>query len=366
MEKELIPAKRLMDWLMLFLAPTLFMANILVSYYAPANDTIAALAWATLVIEVLLLFVPAYFFIEKRGPSNFGRVKITTVEGIWSFFLGIGLFCLTSGVNGLTQAFFESIGMGWFASGVSDFGYFGDGWRAVAAVLLIGVIPAYVEETFFRGALFHVWKPYGVKKAVIHTALMFALIHWNPAALPALIASGLVLGVVAAMSGSYYNSMIAHMVNNVLGIVFLYAAGSENIASAADTVEQLGANALLFAGILYFALGAILVYFTYRALRSAVKRRLVIKKERAINFSKIIDRGRFDGEALDDEIKFDPALAFDEAVKSTSLADNGGNPALTDDDKNAKTMRILTYGIMVFINVAVAAMLFYSHALGVI
>lgn len=367
MEKELIPAKRVMDWLLLFLAPTLFMANILVSYYAPANDTIAMLAWATLVIEVLLLFVPAYLFIEKRGPHKFGRVKILPGEAIWSSIIGFGMFCLMAGVNGLTQAFFESIGMGWFASGSGDMGYLGGGWRVIAAVLLVGFIPAYVEETFFRGALMYAWKPYGVKKAVIHCALMFALIHWNPAALPALIAAGLVLGAVAAMSGSYYNSMVAHLVNNLLNVAALYTAGSEAVASAADTVGQLGYNELLMVGVLYFSLGAIIVFFSYRALRSAVRRRLIKERESALKQAKAAYGDSVEsGAAFDSESAYNPAIVYNEVLKSTSLADNGGSTALADDDKNSKIMRLLTYGILVLTNAAVAAMLYYSHIAGVI
>ncbi len=85
-----------------------------------------------------------------------------------------------------------------------------------------------VEELFFRGFVFGAFAKLRLHPilSVLFTALLFGLIHFEPKRLLLLVGIGIVLGVARWRTGSTITSTIAHMVNNLLGVVGLLFTGS--------------------------------------------------------------------------------------------------------------------------------------------
>ena len=106
-----------------------------------------------------------------------------------------------------------------------------DGPAAVIALaislLTIVVAAATCEELYFRGLLYgRLDARFGVASAIVGSAGVFGLVHFEPNAFPALFGLGLVLGVVRWRSGSVVPGMAIHAANNVLAVVGILMASS--------------------------------------------------------------------------------------------------------------------------------------------
>ncbi len=93
--------------------------------------------------------------------------------------------------------------------------------------LLFGLVavvltPGIAEELLFRGLVFaglYVYR--GPRLAVVGAGVLFALVHFNPWQLPALIALGVLLGMLVYWTHSVYPAILAHMINNTLSFAGL-------------------------------------------------------------------------------------------------------------------------------------------------
>lgn len=88
--------------------------------------------------------------------------------------------------------------------------------------LVLCVMPAIVEELFFRGALQGLLRPCGSEAAIFGPALLFALLHLDPIQGLTALVCGVFLGWLAERSGSILPGMLLHFVNNCLAFLSLY------------------------------------------------------------------------------------------------------------------------------------------------
>ncbi|MDZ7766112.1 MAG: type II CAAX endopeptidase family protein [Melioribacteraceae bacterium] len=128
-------------------------------------------------------------------------------------------------------------------------------------IIVVAVVPAICEEVFFRG---YVQKSFelSIKPvwAIILTALFFAMYHFNPYGLVALIALGIFFGFAAYKSGSIFIPMILHFLNNLLAVVMFFVLGVDEFMQV-ESIDpsEIGINIILFIFFLVLFLGYILV-----------------------------------------------------------------------------------------------------------
>lgn len=112
----------------------------------------------------------------------------------------------------------------------------------VALLVLITVVGApVVEELFFRGfaqraAVGRLGRPLGV----VLTSVLFGLVHFQLLQLPALIAFGAVLGVLADRAGRLGPSIVTHMAFNATTVVGLVVLSSSD-DQCRDVLSAIGA-----------------------------------------------------------------------------------------------------------------------------
>ncbi len=86
---------------------------------------------------------------------------------------------------------------------------------SAAWILLIALVPGFVEELFYRGflqrGLLLRWKP---ATAIVTSSLLFALVHGGPATMAAIFPLGLWLGFVAWRTGSMVMTFAMHATLN--------------------------------------------------------------------------------------------------------------------------------------------------------
>lgn len=118
-------------------------------------------------------------------------------------------------------------------------------------VLALGLAPALGEELLFRGLLQQAarhWLPAGT--AILISSLAFGILHLDLAQSSAAFLMGLYLGIVVERSGSLSLAMLAHGLNNTLGVLLPPTA----LGGLAPWSLPIGLGALMAsAGILWLA-----------------------------------------------------------------------------------------------------------------
>ncbi len=97
---------------------------------------------------------------------------------------------------------------------LEGFGFFG-------VLLTVAVIPAVMEEFFFRGILLKGTKGFPVWGRVLLCGGLFALYHQNPAQTIYQFLCGVAFALVAVKAGSFLPTVLSHFFNNAL-VVVLY------------------------------------------------------------------------------------------------------------------------------------------------
>ena len=131
-------------------------------------------------------------------------------------------------------------------------------------LLMIGVIAAVGEELIFRGLLQNLF--YGMVKnmhlAILLTALLFSAFHFQFFSFLPRFFLGLLLGYLMFYGRSIWYPILAHFVNNAMGVVYyhFYSRGS-----ADDMLEEIGTSTLMpmaaLISLLAFAFFALLWYY---------------------------------------------------------------------------------------------------------
>ncbi|MCU0425184.1 MAG: CPBP family intramembrane metalloprotease [Candidatus Kapabacteria bacterium] len=125
-------------------------------------------------------------------------------------------------------------------------------FEAVRALVIGAVVPAFAEEVLFRGVLQRsLEEMYPVRRAIIVTAMIFGILHFNPLSVLPLILIGAYLGFLAYYTQSLALPIVAHFLSNAIAIVALYAPG--------QGLEMSPYGFSLGRGVLLLAFGAMLI-----------------------------------------------------------------------------------------------------------
>lgn len=167
----------------------------------------------TILIVMLVLSKASGESVKKLASLN----KFKPIYLPVSIFAGVGVFCAFGFLN---QLFAEVlIGWGYSATAISlplnDFG------ALILFIVTYAVLPAVMEECFFRGALLNSFSKIGVV-ALAAVAAAFALYHGSLTQLIYQFIYGAALVAIAARTGSSIPCMIAHFLNNFAIILFEY------------------------------------------------------------------------------------------------------------------------------------------------
>lgn len=97
------------------------------------------------------------------------------------------------------------------------------------AMLVIVVLPAVVEELFFRGVMFNALERGGTWPALLLTSVAFAMIHGDLYNFAGPLLAGLIYGYLAYTLDSVLPALFAHLVNN--GVMLLLYHMAETFTS---------------------------------------------------------------------------------------------------------------------------------------
>lgn len=121
-------------------------------------------------------------------------------------------------------------------------------------IVLIGILPGFCEEVLFRGFFLRMNSTGSERFAVLFTAFMFALFHYNIYNFMGPLVLGIVFGYMTIITGSIWPAIFCHALNNsiasALGYFMLQGEG------AAQTMPE-GVDMILAMGMQLAVLGLI-------------------------------------------------------------------------------------------------------------
>ncbi|MFA6910133.1 MAG: type II CAAX endopeptidase family protein [Candidatus Cloacimonadaceae bacterium] len=93
-----------------------------------------------------------------------------------------------------------------------------------ASFLVIAVAPGICEELMFRGFLIRFFEKYGMKVSIVLSGLLFAAFHLDPFRFVPVLILGMILAYLTLRSGSIFNAMLLHTINNGFALVIMSLA----------------------------------------------------------------------------------------------------------------------------------------------
>ena len=117
-------------------------------------------------------------------------------------------------------------------------------WGLLVNLLMIGVIAAVGEELIFRGVLqrLMIGMVRNVHLAIVITAILFSAFHFQFFSFLPRFVLGLVMGYLMYYGRSIWYPIVAHFVNNAMGVIYYYFSSK---GSADDMLEEIGTSTLI-------------------------------------------------------------------------------------------------------------------------
>ena len=218
--------------------------------------------WITVAYYLICMALPVYCAVTKRGCIDALRPD-PLPGGCWLPVLLLPLLVLivVNTVTLLWQIPFELLG----ARVHGNVPAAENVRELILSILLSAALPAVCEEFLFRGAILSALEPYGTKRAILITSLLFTLLHGSIIGAPGIFILGVVLGMIAVCTGSIYGSIIYHTLHNAITIVLVYMQRGA-VEESQTVLEALGGASGLLSAIGSAALYGLPAFFFLRAL----------------------------------------------------------------------------------------------------
>ncbi|MCP5070337.1 MAG: CPBP family intramembrane metalloprotease [bacterium] len=117
-------------------------------------------------------------------------------------------------------------------------------YNALAALVVLGLMPAVAEELLFRGFIQRILVDrLGAWVGIVIAAALFGLGHADPVHGSAAFILGLFLGTLTFIAGGVGPAMVCHGLNNLLGVAVAASGWSSPVPSGLMTIVALAAAA---------------------------------------------------------------------------------------------------------------------------
>lgn len=179
---------------------------------------------AVIILQIVIFIIPGILYCRLKGKDFTAKLRFNPFNPnkLW---LSVSSFFVLAFGSALVKLGLYAIG--YYSQQYTLYeNYLPNDASSLANLLYIliaiAIIPAITEEFVFRGIILGEYSAMGTKPltAVMLSAAMFAMLHFNLYQFPVYFFGGIVLGYVAVITNSVLCAMIVHLLNNVFSLLF--------------------------------------------------------------------------------------------------------------------------------------------------
>ena len=272
-QKEYSRALNRMGWSMVLFVGLLYVCNVPAEMLAMYTETVAdpfrssVLTVVSGILSTVAYMAPFigagvfYLFLSRKTVTQRMRLELTMPPRFPLLILA-GMAVITAG-SYLNAAFCALIGFSMPADSVITGDYSNP--AGVINYMTTAIAPAFAEEFLFRGVYYTNLRPYGRTQAVLISALLFALMHQNPAQIIYTFMAGVVMAMMYELTGSIWCSILFHLLNNEIAVIYEILVYGKYGEAAASVLGIMDGIALLLGCV------AILLLYVFRNGKRAGK-----------------------------------------------------------------------------------------------
>lgn len=224
------------------------------------------LLFSTIVQILILAGLPFLFWklLNKQTFKQTAQQFFFKKISIKSIFVSLGLGVLTYIIVIYASTFWNTIisFLGYTSSSSSTSSSLPVWLAFIISVVATSFLPGLCEETAHRGMILGTIRKNGFKRAILFSAIMFALAHLNIVQFGHAFVVGLILGAVTFISRSIFPAMIIHATNNFCSVYLDYATAYDWIGgSLRSGITDFLTNSNVLVGLIlaFLVLGVVLV-----------------------------------------------------------------------------------------------------------
>ncbi|MDE7087362.1 MAG: CPBP family intramembrane metalloprotease [Clostridia bacterium] len=233
----------------------IFASILIVAFSLNGTEAATYLSLITSPIAIAVVLTLA-LTVAKQPVKSLLPVKCQPKYFLIAVLIVFGALFSLSWVNEYVIRLFEL--MGYTRSGGINIDV--SGWKIVPALIVVAVIPAFMEEILFRGIILNNAEgDVGSINAIFITGLCFSLYHGSVEQTLYQFIIGCLFGFIAVRSRSIAPTVLIHFINNALIIILqacgLYDASGQLIISAGGEIAlYVISGASLIGGIVWLIL----------------------------------------------------------------------------------------------------------------
>lgn len=172
--------------------------------------------WGTFITETLIVLLPALLVSSTGDVKEVLKIKKVSFKSLGkTIILVVLIYPVILLLNGVFLSLlsnfieYKNFPMEIMLQNVPILNY----------LIFMCLVPAICEEVFFRGTLTNAYNVYGERFAIIVSALVFALFHFDIQNFIAPFLLGLLFASLIEYTGSIIPAIVAHFINNVIAVL---------------------------------------------------------------------------------------------------------------------------------------------------
>lgn len=284
----------------------------------------------TLIIQVgIIFFIPLtlYCMFLRLSPKqvfesfHFYKTPISVI--LISVLLGLVCFVINIIVSSVFNGLLGFLGYQSYTSSSADYSIL----SFVINILLIAVLPAFCEEFLHRGMLIQGTKHIGFKNAILISALLFGLLHFNITQFGYAFVVGLIMGFVSVVAKNIWPAIIIHFTNNFLSVYLDFANANKWFLSGFYNFIDGIFNSTSFIGIFFIIIVAscILLAILFWCVNMLYKYAILKKIDKVVGLANDTDK-------TNKELQIERNEAIRQMIQSNTVINLEVTPSLNPID----------------------------------
>jgi len=275
MKKVFINDKKIFySGLIYFIMMCVFVGVRIAAQYAPSEENFWTSYGFTLIIQVGIMGLVPFVLYKlltrtkaKQQFRDFGFTKTTGKTILYAVLLSIAVYICVIFVQSFWMTMLYTLGYpingGGSSTPTEDTNPI---ISFLISLVFIAVLPGIFEEFAHRGMVLNSIKQHGVWRAILITALLFALMHLSIVKVGYTFLVGVVLGLVAVITRSIWPCIVIHFTNNAISTYSEYAIANDWFG--ADLINSFnnmlnGGNFILSFVVIFLVLAVMTFVITF-------------------------------------------------------------------------------------------------------